>query len=513
MTTAGDLCERGFLPRELPPPFYSATFGAIARTPWAPRIPSSSKPVVHNLFRWGALRRQLSIPNPLAFIALSREVELRWTQLQPVLALSPWSLSRPVVAAGRAVDPMKQYRVLLLARAASRVGARYVVRADISRFYHSLYTHTIEWAIHTKASVKSNRALPAAQRQQFWGSVLDQRHRDLQDRQSIGIPVGPDTSLIASELLLARVDEAVARVIQPAGVRYIDDYELYFPSLAAAEQGLAVLQEALTEYELALNAAKTAIRELPNPLEASWGRALRRIVLRRRGRGQRFDIVDLFDAAFELRAQFPDEHVLRFAMGIVRHARCLRTNWPILQSLILQGMTVEPGIIREVLSELVTYSALGYGLKRGAIAETLALIVTRHAPLAHGSEVAWALWAHVQLDIPLDPLELQAIETMDDSVVALVALDAAQRGLTPRPPASTVWQNMMTVNELTDSGWLLAYEAAAKGWLPGGHLAQDLDFTAMRNANVEFYRVLPASTMAAVNLVGPAGVGGMYDVG
>lgn len=466
--------------------------------------------MLHNLFRWGTLRRRLSIPNPLAFLALAREVEARWNQLQPILGLSPWSLSRPVVTVARAVDPLKSYRILPLAKATNRVGNRYIVRADVSRFYHSLYTHTIEWAVHTKAVVKNNRALPAAQRQQLWGRALDERHRDLQDRQSVGIPVGPDTSLIASELLLARVDEVVAQQVQCNAVRYIDDYELYFSSLAGAEQALAVLQEALAEYELALNPAKTVIGDLPSPLEPSWARALRRIALRRAGRGQRFDFVDLFDAAFEFRAQFPDVHVLRFAMGIVRHATCLRPNWSILQSLELQGMAVEPGIIREVLSELVTYDALGYPLNRGTIGDTLALIVTRHAPLAHGSEVAWALWAHIQLDIPLDASELRAVEAMDDPVVALLALDAAQRGLTPHPPASAVWNNMMTVGELTDSGWLLAYEAALKGWLPSGHLAQDADFAAMRNANVEFYRVLPAATLAAMNLIGPAGAGGWY---
>src|SRR5207253_900811 len=130
-------------------------------------------------------------------------------------------------------------------KAARRAGKRYALRADISRFYHSIYTHTLEWAVHTKATVKANRALPQAQRQNLWGRALDDRHRDLQEKQSLGIPIGPDTSLIAAELLLSRVDEVLRNRISCAGYRYLDDYELSFPSLAAAESALAALQAAL----------------------------------------------------------------------------------------------------------------------------------------------------------------------------------------------------------------------------------------------------------------------------
>jgi hypothetical protein len=512
MTTAGDLCERGFLPRELPPPFSSASFGAVVRSGWVPTATRISRSAPHNLFRWGTLRRQLSIPNPIAFASLCREIEMNWQLLQPVLALSPWSLSRPVVAKERAVERQREQKVVLLARAAARAGNRYAVRADISRFYHSIYTHTLEWAVHTKAAAKSNRALPHSKRQPLWGRGLDDRHRDLQDGQSVGIPVGPDTSLIASEILLARVDELAARHVRCHGFRYVDDYELCFPDLGSAERALTALQTALAEYELALNPSKTYIVELPSPLEPEWARTLRRISLRRTGSGQRLDFVDMFDAAFQFRANVPDTHVLRFTMGRVRRVTCLKQNWPLLQSLLLQAMAVEPGVIREVLSELVRYGALGRPLDTPRIAETLEGVVLSQAPLAHGSEVAWALWAHIQLGIRLSDRELDAAETMTDSVVALVALDAEQRKLTPRAIASTAWASMMSLDELNDTGWLLAYEAAAKGWLSNAHLSQDVDFSALASRKVEFYRVLHTPATAAINLSGSAGVGGGEDV-
>lgn len=505
MTTAAALCERGFLPRELPPPFTSAPFGALIGNGWTPRAIKSSAAGVHNLFRWATLRRELTIPNPLAYAALARTLEQRWNDLQPIFSLSPWSLSRPTVAQRRAIEPRRRYRILLLARARCRAGNRYAVRADIARFYHSVYTHTLEWAIHTKSAVKANRGLPPARQRKLWGSELDNCHRVIQDRQSVGIPVGPDSSLIASEALLSRIDEAICGNIACRGVRYIDDYELCFSTLADAERGLATLQQALADYELALNPNKTSIIELPSPLEPGWIRSLRRIALRKAGSGQRYDYVDLFDMAFELTRSVTDGHVLRFTMGVVRHATCLPQNWTIVESLLLQGMAAEPGIIREVLSELVRYRAIGRTLNLDRIAETLHNIIIRHAPLGHGSEVAWALWAHIQLGLTLDEKALVAVEAMDDSVVVLTALDASRRGLTTRAAASNVWSNMISPSSLLDSNWLLAYEAHVKGWMHNRHLASDADFAAMRNAGVEFYRELSDPSESEIDLSPPGG--------
>jgi hypothetical protein len=500
MTTAFELCSRGYLPRELPPPFNSRSFGRLVRTGWTPTVPKSSLPVAHNLFRSGSLRRELSIPNPLAFVKLAREVELQWTNIQSVLALSTWSMTRPVVGTPRAVQRMHNDRVIQLAHASRRAGKRYVVKADISRFYPSIYTHTLEWAAHSKATVKANRALPRNQQQQLWGRGLDDRHRDLQDRQSIGIPIGPDTSLIVAEMLLARVDHEVSQSIQCDGVRSIDDFELCFQTMREAEEALVALQEILADYQLSLNPSKTRIAELPFPLEESWVRELRRISIRRQGHGQRFDFIDLFDSAFELRNANPNSHILRFAMGSIRHATLLPANWPLAESYLLQAIAVEPGIVREVLGQLLRYRARGLSLGLNRISDTLKYLIIRHAPLGHGSEVAWALWAHIQLGISLDDPTLQAVERMDDPVVILIALDASQRGLAARAPLSQVWNNMMNLPSLTDSGWLLAYEAAAHGWLPAAHLASHPDFARMNNENVRFYQVLRSPANAPIRV-------------
>ncbi|MCV5837901.1 RNA-directed DNA polymerase, partial [Escherichia coli] len=73
-------------------------------------------------------------------------------------------------------------------------------KTDISRFYHSIYTHSIAWTYHTKDISKRNRS------NSLFGNVLDKHSQDSQDGQTIGLPIGPDTSLIIAESLLSNID-------------------------------------------------------------------------------------------------------------------------------------------------------------------------------------------------------------------------------------------------------------------------------------------------------------------
>ncbi len=71
-------------------------------------------------------------------------------------------------------------------------------------------------------------------------NVLDKLVRDSQDSQTIGIPIGPDTSLVIAELVMTAVDHALGSQVSPIGYRFVDDIELeahterFLQDLAAA---------------------------------------------------------------------------------------------------------------------------------------------------------------------------------------------------------------------------------------------------------------------------------------
>jgi hypothetical protein len=151
-----------------------------------------------------------------------------------------------------------------------------LLRTDISQFYPTLYTHTIPWALHTKATCQAT--LAAGKGNPLLGDQIDRALQRMNDGQTHGIPIGPDAGLVAAEVLLAAVDQELLNRCNSLirGFRYVDDYELSFNSMSDAENVLTELQSIMATYELTLNPRKTRIDELPKAIESSWGAELSR---------------------------------------------------------------------------------------------------------------------------------------------------------------------------------------------------------------------------------------------
>src|SRR6266851_4721918 len=199
MATAVNLLTRGYFPRELPPPFTTEAFGAFVAVPAQRATLPAQRDwtccVSHNLARPGSLRRPLKIPNPVHHLPLAEEIERQWPMLVGQFRRASFSASVPIVRRtilDRAIVPRLSHRVLSRLRARRFVGTRYFLRTDINQFYSSIYTHSVPWALHGKAIAKANIGTTAA-------DAIDRAFRNQQGGQTVGIPIGPDCSLVAAE--------------------------------------------------------------------------------------------------------------------------------------------------------------------------------------------------------------------------------------------------------------------------------------------------------------------------
>jgi hypothetical protein len=503
--TKKQLIEKGYFPKELPPPFTTILFANAAtnsvanlRRQYFPNTISNytSKPIVHNLARAGTLRRKLAIPNPLSFHELSLFVENNWTQLNQSASSSKISYSSPTPDPNspRALSQKYNFNILPFARANVRSGMRYILRTDINSFYPSIYSHSIPWAIHTKPIAKADRSL------HLLGNQLDKIIRNGQDRQTIGIPIGPDTSLLIAEILLSDIDSKLPANIIPHAFRYIDDYEIGFSTLADAESTLAVLQSLLAEYELQLNPRKTGISELPQTLEYPWVPELRSQPIRSSQRSQATDILSLVNKALYLMPTYIDQSVLKYTLSRLKSVPIATANWPFYQDILLQCAVIEPGTLDVVIGELQKYQAGGMQLNRTNISETFESIILHHAPLEHGSETAWAVWGSILFNIDIGQNATNVLTQTEDSIVALLCLFANSKGLLHNSADFNKWANLMTTSELCDSQWLLAYEAKIQGWLPSLNVADHIGahsyFSWLEQSGVSFFDINAVNTTA-----------------
>jgi Reverse transcriptase (RNA-dependent DNA polymerase) len=494
---AADLLLRGLFHDRLIPPLSSVGLGPAIADIFSfakndikdvngrkvPRI--FSRCSRHSVPKQKLARRFLAIPNPRNQIHLAIEIEENWDDLLSLCRKSAVSLTTPSLIGKRAIQGAIDRRSEASERAKRSVGLRYVLHADIARFYPSIYTHSIPWAIHGKATARADKA------NALFGNRLDQWIRATQDKQTGGIPVGPDSSFLLAEVLASAIDHELSKVLDEdlKGTRFIDDYHLYFPARANAERALAGLHRIAGEFELEINGLKTQIEELPESIDPGWKTQLRVITVSEGDHAT--SLKALFDRAAELARDFPRDNVFTYLVKKVETAvgkvTLQDSEWEALDALLLRAAVAEPGALPTILRIFEHHSR-----NPEDVDKALESICLYHASLQQAGEVAWALWTAKRLGVALSTEVANAVETVDDDIVALVALELHASDLLPTPVDQfSLWAGYMTQEQLYSDHWLLAYEAFEQGWLPskdGKHyVGTDEYFQVLKKHSVKFY--------------------------
>jgi hypothetical protein len=503
MLSLADILEKGYFPRELPPPFSTNSFAAAA-TPVA-GMPSAlaAAPTqigaglgVHNMMRAGGLRRHLGIPNPIYYLRLCDFVVGRWQDLSNHAKASPFSLSQPIEGKPtRALSPQFSLDERTLKRAELRASARFVLHTDVNRFYPSIYTHSIPWSIHGKTAVKAAMAAGKLRKNPaVWADELDIHLRSINENQTMGIPIGPDCSLLVAEILLASVDlELTKRQPSLRGIRFIDDYEFAADQRSDAEQTASVLQSILSHYGLALNPTKTQIIELPQPLEPLWTSRIRTYLFRFGGvKTQANDFTAYFDNVFDLLKKNPEEPILKYAVARLNSVDIGADNWPLYERLLCHSSVVEPACLPQVCEQMTYYQTLGYPVNSSLWRGCLNRIVEERLPLGQASEPVWAMWLMKLLGLSLNRETERAIDGCEDSAAALMGLGLASVGLANFSSFQAL--NLFAEgSDLFSQHWLLCYEGNHRGWItpPSGNspwvISQNFEY--LHKANVSFFDI------------------------
>lgn len=493
--TLKNFVEKGYFPSEIIPPFTTKSLAQNINSIY-PSLKgmniningdkiNSSKTSLHTIPKVMHHRRTLGIPNPFHQLKLMHSIVENWNDIKLITSKSKFSLTKPRVKKDlpRAINREYEFNEIPSKLPVLSAGYRFVLRTDISRFFPTIYTHSIPWACHGKAFAKKNR------KNNYFGNLLDTNIRNTQDQQTFGIPIGPDSSYIISEIIASVMDVEIHKELSTQGIRYTDDYYFFFNSLAEAEEALTKLQKILKKYELEINPDKTEISQLPQELEYSWTSEIRNYIFHTKVNRQKTDLVTFFSKAFHYSKKYPNEHVLKYSLARIRNELIHKENWEFYESLILNSMIAEPSVLPIATEVFLAYRKLGYNLNLKKISDTVNNLIFYHSKLDHGYEVAWSLWLAKSLNIKIGRAAAKELSTINDSIATLAALDLRDLGLITTGLDVNNWKNFLTHENLYQENWLFAYEAVKKGWLHvnPNYIMSDPFFSILWNKNIEFY--------------------------
>lgn len=276
---------------------------------------------IHSQIRYQSLRdtnipRHFAVPHPESYLAHCLAIKRCWGKIKDHCAKPSKPVSRIYVRKTIEdrifkMDYKGEERFEVEAEEiAFQTGATHIVKADISKCFPSIYTHSIPWAIHGKAAAKKNHSLLLE------GNLLDRSCQVLADHQTNGIAIGPHSSNVIAEIILTKIDELLINKGYERFTRHIDDYKFYATSHHEAEGFIRDLNLALREFELYLNEKKTQIVRLPHPASTSWVNQLNQFSFP--GGYIRFSTVRSFlDLGLELSQSYGTSAVLNYAIKMV----------------------------------------------------------------------------------------------------------------------------------------------------------------------------------------------------
>ncbi len=340
---AKDFLDHGLLPENLPPIFTSkklwhhfsgsgAAYGITGK--------AVGDHATYNASKRGGQRRVFGVPHPAFARDLGLFFEKHWAELTPLLDKSTGSVSKPIMMrAGNRHVRFTSHSDLpeLRLRAFSRF--KFCLVTDVARFFPSVYTHTLPWAINSKVAAKTDTSSTSAI---VFGNRLDFILRNSQSRQTIGIPVGPDTSKIAAEVLLSAVyDNFLSRYStngRSTYVRHVDDYWVAGNSHEECERHLFHLRLALREFQLDINESKTKIISTKPVFADDWPFEFdkERIESLGRVRKHKNETLSILAKITEVATTSGDDGIIRHAIRLIDDNRLWDEQWDLLQHFLAQ---------------------------------------------------------------------------------------------------------------------------------------------------------------------------------
>jgi hypothetical protein len=547
-----DLIEKGYFPKELPPSFntklladditdiladWNKTFVentdiSLITFPLAKKASesnaaykarkkelanefiskyTSSKCITYSISKGKFSRRFLQIPNPKHFSILSEKIVASWTDINDVYSLSKYSKSRPVLnssATGRSIltwsKSLSDFRSDLLK---ASLGKLVEVRVDISKFYPTIYTHAISWGLLGKEKAKKYfqqksklEVLIAAgdtdAKLYKTSEQIDMAVRNCQERQSVGVPIGPDTSHILSELIGSRIDSMLFDKFPSfklKACRYYDDYYLYVSTKDEADKILKGLQVILSDFQLEINEGKIEINEFPFSFEDEFTLSL--FLFKFKETNFNNSLKHYFSLIWGFAKESPKkaDWIFKYALRIFefRNKEIPKTSWKLFEDLLFKTFLIEPSILDIVTRILLTYKSYLDAETNSKLKELVTFIINEHSLINHNFELSWALWLAKTFGILIEEATANRVIDSKDNISILILLDMINNTtlVTGSPNISSI-ETELKDDILFSENWLLAYEGVKKGWLTPSNptlLDDNMFFKILKDRNVEFY--------------------------
>lgn len=516
----GALLKYGYFPKELPTVFTTDDFGRFSteiidewqekkifsiesnlkvrvgnkrrskQSSYKYKLPNSDMEVISKPKR-GYERRNINITHPIPQALLAKEIAYNWKSIQRHLLKNRYCLDNIQInkSGARALKEIN-FRVHQAKKRFIEATCNWVVRTDITRFYPSIYTHSIAWAMYGKENVKAQMSV-------YDGALADRLDclvRASNRNQTIGIPIGPETSRIIAEIISCDIDTKFFQQHpneKPENIdRLQDDWFIGTDTLEQAESLLSSIARVYREFGLEINGSKTSIDHILAQSGTPWVAEIDSFLSHGPKPLSGARLREFLDLTLRLQSANQDSAAVSYSLAVIRSRNFNLDDIELLESFLLKAAILAPIAMDRICTLLINIQVkLGnLALKRvGARMKSLA-----EQNLENGNlyEAMWQIYTLRGLKIKSSSRKIaEGMEIYSGAAIPLILLDMQANDLFLSKLPVGKWEAAVHPDTiLTDPIWLLGYEGIRKGWLAdiNGSMSTPF-FDAMNQRDVVFY--------------------------
>ena len=488
--TLGFLIKSHYLGNDIPSMVTTANFAAWCRKNFAKLetttalLGRTSVPATFSA-PWKSARRILSIPQPSSQLGLSIIINDNLEAIRATIAGAKLTLyntepdtKNDRIFVGLEFDKVERVEARVLALSPS------IMKADIGSFFHTIYSHSIPWGVLTKKHVKDVREkkdkAECEKLDKHWSSQIDRAIQSGNSRETFGIPVGPDTSRMIAELLLAGAqnDPKLAECLNANdGYRLVDDFFVGFPDETAALNCLDALRHSLWTFNLYLNHDKTGVRRSVDLFGDAWKHEIEGYVLSgRKPDGQRQQVQGLLDIVIRHCLARGDSRPASAFCSRILKLNILPANLPFVTDCMLRIGRDYPACIKPVALFIAQYrEPLGSPGLKSTIGKWVDTVFLTHGARGHDLELSWALFicGVLQLQVLMDRFG-DPMPTLSPVLLSVLGL------LSEQSLISGSWDSWNATSDKAQHvargrNWLPNYEAVLRRWTSDPSIVSEIN--------------------------------------
>lgn len=430
--------------------------------------------------RYNNVSRVLGLIHPLAFAQIFDVFESNRIELQNAMNDDNSAIRVNTHNDGRMlIMNYEDHETKVLAAAGQSFGKRFRAHADVANCFGSFYTHSLEWAIQGFEVAKAGLVKGAPS---HWSSNLDRTLRAAKRNETSGLPIGPATSSIAVEIILADVDRKLRGRF--SFVRYVDDYTALCSSYEEAQEFVRLLGKELSQYRLTLNISKTSIVELPEPLQEKWVYELMNAVPQLKlSDGQLTSLstreaFQFLDHAVRLNNETPDGSVVKFAVAAIAGFLNDKTAADVFHYVL--NLAWHYPILLPYLEKI---DARHVYYDKEQLINRLNEIIEVNALHRRSDGICWALYYLERLEAePSDKSINGIMESKDCIAIAMLSRFKVAVDLVTQYAKELIDKHLYT----KDQNWLLLYQLFLADKIPNPY-EEDETFLLLKRYEVDFF--------------------------